>query len=436
MNTLKMRMSLAVAFAFGAGTVLAQAAEALSATVNDGGVEAVREAVAAAPAEPPTKIANAEDDVKAWLKGKKWKPGWDSRKKRFIQISTGQFDCDDPAKAQDVVVRRDMAVKRAVLSAKMDIIEAVKTEVDAEDIVEMMGATAPGTPVNEANALKNRVQKLKQSSSAEFRAEMPLFGATCVRQSESWNRGKYQVAVALVWSPALERSARAVITGEKVVCKPKENGKSIEEWLDAVNPAFMSGPLQVVDADGTRWFLGISAGAANEGLDSLTLKTNRRLADLSAKQMLAFSIWGDVKANETLKQELTSMTVKGKSTTEVAQWLESKVSQSIKGLPIRGMSRLLGEEVEHPVTGGRIYVSIYGINQNAAEDMLKVEAVNYATRTELERTKAAKRGAVRKDSVARKGPLVDQRRETSEKRDKKARSGVFNGGAVVDDDDL
>ena len=130
------------------------------------------------------------------------------------------------------------------------------------------------------------------------------------------------------------------------------------------------------------------------------------------------------------------MTVKGKSTTEVAQWLESKVSQSIKGLPIRGMSRLLGEGVEHPVTGGRIYVSIYGINQNAAEDMLKVEAVNYATRTELERTKAAKRGAVRKDSVARKGPLVDQRRETSEKRDKKARSGVFNGGADVDDDDL
>ena len=346
----------------------------------------------------------------------------------------------------------------------MEIIEAVKTEVDAEDIVEMMGGNASDVPADEKNDLMNRVQKLKQSSSAEFRAEMPLFGATCVRQSESWNRGKYQVAVALVWSPALERSARAIITGEKVVCKPKENGKSVEEWLEAVNPAFMSGPIQFVDVDGTRWFLGISAGSADEDLDALTLKTNRRIADLSAKQMLAFSLWGDVKASEALKQELKSTTFKGKSTTEVAQWLESKVSQSIKGLPLRGMNQLLSEEVEHPVTGGRIYVAIYGINQNTAEDMLKVEAVNYATRAELERAKTVERGraaankahvenakndpqdfkkgydaqngAIQSEAKTRKGKQSLQQREAARKRDKKAQAGVFNSGANVDDSDL
>lgn len=470
MKTLMVKMALAATVAVGAGAAFAQEADAqenaapaaAAEVVNDGGVEAVRQAEEAAPQEPPKKISNAKDEVTAWVKGKKWKRGWDSKKKRFVQISAEDFDCSDPAKVQNVMVQRDMAVKRAVLMAKSEIIQSIKTDIDAEDIVSAMAT--PTMTQQEQNELLQRVQKMKQSSAAEFRAEMPLFGATCVRQSESWNKGKYQVAIAFVWSPALERSARAIITGNKVVCKPKENGKSIEEWLEAVNPAFMSGPIQFVDADGTRWFLGISAGAADEDLDSLTLRTNRKIADLSAKQMVAFSLWGDVKSNEAMKQELATKTLDGKSSTEVAQWLESKVSQSIKGLPLRGMSQLLSEEVDHPVTGGRIYVSIYGINQNAAEDMLKVEAVNFATRAELERAKTVERGraaankahvenakndpndfnkgynaqngAIQQEVQSRKGKQQLQQKEAAQKRDKQSQAGVFNSGADADDDDL
>ena len=470
MKKLMVTMALAATVVVGAGAAFAQESDAqenvapaaAAEVVNDGGVEAVREAQAAAPAEPPKKIKDAKDEVTAWVKGKKWRRGWDSKKKRFIQISAEDFDCADPAKVQNVMVQRDMAVKRAVLMAKNEIIQSIKTDVDAEDIVAAMAS--PTTPADEQKELVARIQKLKQSSSAEFSAEMPLFGATCVRQSESWNKGKYQVAIALVWSPALERSARAIITGNKVVCKPKENGKSIEDWLEAVDPAFMSGPIQFVDADGTRWFLGISSGTADEDLDSLTLRTNRRIADLSAKQMAAFSLWGDVKANETMKQELATKSVDGKSSTEVAQWLESKVSQSIKGLPLRGLTQLLSEEVEHPVTGGRIYVSIYGINQNSAEDMLKVEAVNFATRAELERAKTVERGraaanaahvenakndpndfnkgynaqsgAIQKEVQSRKGKQQLQQKESAKKRAKQSQAGVFNSGAEADDDDL
>lgn len=474
MKKLMLKMTLAAAVAVGAGAAVAQEVEPEEASapieaaeqpevVNDGGVEVVREAEAAAPEEPPKKVKNAYDEVKTWVKGKKWKVNsWDSKKKRFVMLSREEFDCDDPANVKDVMVQRDMAVKRAVLMAKNEIIQAIKTDVDAEDIVSAMAS--PTVPDAEKKELVERIQELKQLSSAEFRAEMPLFGATCVRQSESWNRGKYQVAVALVWSPALERSSRAIITGDKVVCKPKENGKSVEEWLESVDPAFMSGPIQFVDADGTRWFLGISASAADEDLDSLTLRTNRRIADLSAKQMLAFSLWGDVKANEVMKQELSAKTLEGKSSTEVAQWLESHISQSIKELPLRGMSQLLSEEVDHPVTGGRIYVSIYGINQDVAADMLKVEAVNYATRAELERAKTVERGraaankahvenakndpkdfkkgydaqsdAIQKEAAKRKGTQSLQQKEAAQKRDKQAQAGVFNSGAEVDDDDL
>ena len=470
MKTLTMKMALAAVVTVGTSSASAQDAEApapavVAEVVNDGGVEVVREAAAAAPQESPVKVKDAEQEIKVWLKTKKpkpWKAGWDRKKKRCIQVSSEQFDCEDPAKAQNVMVQRDMAVKRAVLMAKNEIIQSIKTEVDAVDIVSAM--STPTMTQAAENELLQRVQKMKQISAAEFRAEMPLFGATCVRQTESWNKGKYQVAVALVWSPALERSARAVITGNKVVCKPKEDGKSIEDWLESVNPAFMSGPIQFVDSNGTRWFLGVSAGAADEDLDSLTLRLNRRTADLSAKQMLAFSLWGDVKSSEAIRQELATKTLEGKSSTEVARWLESKISQSVKGLPLRGMSQLYGEEVEHPITGGRIYVSIYGICQEDAEDMLKVEAVNYATRAELERAKTVERGraaanwvhvekakndprdfikgygaqseAIQDEDSKRKGLQNLQQQETSQRRDKRSQAGVFNSGAEADDDDL
>ena len=469
MKTLMIKMALAATVAAGVGSAFAQEADAQEAAapsaaevVNDGGVEAVRQAEEAAPQEPPVKIKNAKDEVTAWVKGKKWKRGWDSKKKRFVQIMADSFDCDDPAKVQNVMLQRDMAAKRVVLMAKRAIIESIKTDVNAEDIVSAM--STPDTPDAEKAELVKTIQTLKQKSVAEFNAEMPLFGATCVRQSESWNKGKYQVAIVLVWSPALERSARAIITGNKVVCKPKENGKSIEEWLESVNPAFMSGPLQFVDADGTRWFLGISARDADEGLDANTLRTNCRLADLSAKQMLAFSLWGDVKSHEITTNKLVSTTIGGKSSTEAAEYRESVISQSIKNLPLRGVNQLLSEEVDHPVTGGRIYVSIYGINQNAAEDMLKVEAVNFATRAELERAKTVERGraaankahvenatndpndfkkgynaqsgAIQKEVRSRRGKQQLQQKESAKKRDKKSQAGVFNSGADADDDDL
>ena len=437
--------------------------------VNDGGVETVRDAEEAAVTQKlPPSPKDALDDVKRWNKGKGWKFGrWDNKKKRLIVVVAESFDCDDPAKMKDVMVQRDMATKRAVLQAKAEIIQFVKAEVDAEDIVEMMGGNAPGVSEVAKKSVQQQAetfkgQKMKQKSIFATFSELPLFGATCIKQSESWNRGKYQIALAMAWSPALERAARGVLTGEKVICKPKENGKTVEEWIESVNPAFMSGPMQFVDNNGKRWFFGISGAAADEDLDALTLKANKRIADLSAQQMLVFSLWGDVQAYEKMRQELETTSLDGKSETEVAQWMESKVSQAVKGLPIRGMVRLYSDEVEHPVTGGNIYVSIYGINQDDATTSLKIEARNIATRAEIERVKTIERGraaankalidgakndprdfrkgynaqnqSLHESSKSQNGTQNVQQKEDPKKRDKKAKAGVFSGGSDTDDD--
>ena len=174
MKELMVKMALAATVAVGVGAAYAQEADAqenaapaaAAEVVNDGGVEAVREAQAAAPAEPPKKIKDAKDEVTAWVKGKKWRPGWDTKKKRFVCVEMAQFDCDDPAKAQNVMVQRDMAVKRAVLQAKMEITESVKTVIDATDYMEMSGGN-PSVATEEAKTFAaKRVQELRQYSTA------------------------------------------------------------------------------------------------------------------------------------------------------------------------------------------------------------------------------------------------------------------------------
>jgi len=486
-----MRLAIAASAAMSIGAIFAQGQEAAAVpaaakvdaeeapaavekteVVADGGVEAVQIAEEAAPKEPPpSKPKDAEAEVKAWVKDKGWKIGrWDAQKKRLIVVVGESFDCEDPAKMADVMVRRDMAAKRAVLQAKAQIVQFVKEEVSAENIVEMLGGNAPGISGEaresvERQAAEFKGDSLKQTSVVESMAAMPLFGATCVRQSESWNRGKYQIAVALAWSPALERSARAVLTGEKVVCKRKANGKSVEEWLSGVNPAFMSGPIQFVDADGRRWFMGVSAALVDEGQNSLVLRKNRRIADMSAKQMCLFSLWGDVKAREAAYQALQSKTLDGKSVEETAQWMESKISESITKLPVRGGAWLYQDEVEHPVVGGPIYVSIYAVEPGSAGVALEMEAVNFATRAEIERVKTIERGraaankalvdrakndardfnrgvaaqnkAVKSELESRakaKGRQIADKKERAIQKVRESNAGVFNSGADADDD--
>lgn len=452
----------------------APATEAV-AEIADGGVEAVYVAEEAAPAEPPPpEPKDAFEEVKTWAKEKGFKAGrWDAKKKRLVVIVKESFDCDDPAATQNVMLQRDMAVKRAVLQAKAEIIQFVKEEVGAEDIMGIYGADEPGASeaakkdaAAMAKALKTTT--LRQTSIFAGIAEMPLFGATCIKQSESHNKGKWQIVIAFAWSPKLERSARAVITGESVVAKPKDGAKSLDDWVGSINPAFMVGPQQYIDADGKRWFLGVSAMGIDDEMDSLTQKKNMKLAEISAKQMCAFSLWADVKAYESMKQELKTTSIDGKSTTEAAADLQNKLTQKIDALPLRGGGFVYRDEVEHPVVGGKVYVAIYAVDPDSAAAALKVEAVNVATRAEVERVKTVERGraaankahieaakndprdfqkgkaaqtrAIGAEDAARrpadKGTQRIQQRQAPGQGRKASQSGVFSSGAEADDDDI
>lgn len=242
-----------------------------------------------------------------------------------------------------------------------------------------------------AKARKGKLAR-KQVSGVTTFASMPLYGATGIFQTESWDGKNYQVAIALCWSNVLERAARAIVTGEDFKIKPKANGITLEEWLEKQNLATIVGPRQFIDKDGNRWFIGVCAAPYDDSLNEIKLERNKDLAEQFAKGVTAFSVWGDVESYKCAQMAVHTKEFGDSTINNVATSMEKKLTQTIQGKTIRGLQEIKSEEVENPISGKTIYVSVYAIDPASAATALEVEKINYATKIMDERHQTIERG--------------------------------------------
>jgi len=321
-----------------------------------------------------------------------------------------------------------------------------------------------------AEEMKERVVSAK-SSTAEKVSAMPLFGATVIQQAESFVDGKYQVAVLMAWSMALEESARAIVTGADVALAPRPGAKKMQKWLYEQDLASMIGPRNYIDANGDRWFLGIAAFDYDDTLTSFQREVNKGQAELFAGQMAQFSLMADVemrkKAEIVLEQRMKGI---GEKTEDlVADSLASTIMEEIKEKHFPGLGERRATSVKHPITGRKIWVSVYGINSSDAKKCLAIERINIATKIESNKQQAREEGRKMANEAAIKESInnpVDvargqveqggairaevQRREaekqpqgfrqiitpqpTKKKEEAKSTQGVFMGDVDVSDD--
>ena len=482
------------AAALAAVSLISSTSQAEPTIVSDGGTEAVAEAQSSAPVEMGPKFKNAENQLKEFRKSKKWHPGWDEKKGRYLAIAKGEFKCTDPVHDKNFFLLREMAVKQAIMLAKQEIIEYVNADMEAKDMLDI-----PGTDVNralggeaanikeelekqknelaalaeqsdaaQAAALRDATQqdrindliaattkkldadydkdaskndakaqladikakiadaqknyddllkkaeeakeavKARQESSVSISARLPLFGATVIQQAESFNEGTgtYQVAILVCWSKALEESARAIGTGGEGKAKPSE--LSVQDWLDSKDLSSMIGPLQYIDDEGNRWFLGITARLYDEEMTSTARMRNKGLAESFAQQMAVFSVFADVESTKTAQASLEVRGDENIDVNDAAEDWANKVTQTLEKRTVRGLQRLAEEEVTHPITGQDIIVCVYGINAANAQAALEIERRNIATLIEANRYQTVEKGrkaaneAAIKESIDRK----------------------------------
>lgn len=246
-----------------------------------------------------------------------------------------------------------------------------------------------------AETLKKEV-KSRQESSVTVQAKLPLFGATVIMQTESWNKatGKYQVAVLVCWSKALEEASRAIVTGGSIKANP--GNLSVNDWLDNQDLATMVGPRQFIDEKGERWFLGVTARPYDDEMNSSARMKYKSLAQTFAQQMAVFSVFADVETQKTAAQALETR-VDGdddyaKEDYAVAESFAQKITQKLEKQTVRGLQKLAEEETEHPITGKGIIVCVYGINAESATAALEIEKKNIATLIDANRYQTFERG--------------------------------------------
>jgi len=105
------------------------------------------------------------------------------------------------------------------------------------------------------------------------------------------------------------------------------------------------------------------------------------LAQSGAKKQLVYSLYSDAKSKEKAKEKMQELAGKDENTVEVqtASNFSKELIQSFEDLEVQGNSEIFDTEAIHPLSGQKIYVSIYGIS---------TESVAKAKLMELSQAKA------------------------------------------------
>ena len=307
---------------------------------------------------------------------------FDHEKGRIVVIgeATMPMDVKDDWSG-DWALKRTMLAKSALLDAKIKLAESLSLELTAEE--QQRTFSMPATS-NSTEKVVNRTE-----SAVRFASNHPIMGATVLCQEESIIEGEYRIAISMVWSEALQKSAVAIMCGTPGFKESKKGKRSLGEWIEfQENPYLLVGPRQYLDKDGIRHFLGISAMPVIKGKSVMT-KANKDAARMDAITCAAFSCLSDVKTSEAMDNIMSLYDDPKRkdavTTVEVKRKIDNLVTQKIEGLDLSGVGKVFEKEIEHPLfPGGRIYVYCAELN---AESVTKAREL--CKQAYLQRAKVA-----------------------------------------------
>lgn len=300
---------------------------------------------------------------------------------RIIVIGEAELPMDvKNDKSGNWAKMRTMLAKSALLNAKLKMATALSFELTAEEQQHMFNMPATSNSAEKA--------VIQTSSAVQFASSHPIMGATVLCQEESLISGTYKIAVSMVWSEALQKSAVATMCGTPGFKEAKKGKRSLGEWVEfQENPYLLVGPRQYLDKDGVRHFLGISAMPV--GKNTVLSQMNKRSAQMDAIACAAFSCLADVSTAEAMNNVMNQYSdpkdLDAIPTADVQNTLNSEITQKILDQPINGVGMVFQKEIEHPLfPGGRLYVYCAELN---ADGM--AQARELCKKAYLERAKIA-----------------------------------------------
>ena len=254
---------------------------------------------------------------------------------------------------------------------------------------------------NDLNGLKTELEALRGSlqqenvSSIETFSKMNVVGLVPIASFESWDGEQYATTIVSIWTIKEEQRARALYSGQEVVYEP--GSSSVKDFIKNTDWSTAQGVRKFFDDKGNFWLLSIGSSPI-KGKSSKATKTAKGQAQLSAQKQIAFVLFSEATSKRSAKDKLQEVTTGNVGETEnqsVSSFAET-ISQKVEDLDIQGMSQLRGKKYIHPISGQKMYVSIYGISSKAVRQAQLMEASQARVTQEMikenQRSKGVKAG--------------------------------------------
>ncbi|WP_031484932.1 hypothetical protein [Maridesulfovibrio frigidus] len=112
------------------------------------------------PQPPVVPQQTIDEAVDSYLSNSGYGRGWNDSKETFISVGVSFLDCEDPSYDTSFINKRSLKNMEAILDAKAQIIEFVRTDMSVLD-----QASTPGTDLNAE--FKDKIDKLQNSIEAQ-----------------------------------------------------------------------------------------------------------------------------------------------------------------------------------------------------------------------------------------------------------------------------
>ena len=314
--------------------------------------------------------------------------GWNEDRNFYVAKASAYSAIKDPNVPNFLNIR---AIKtfEATITAKSEIISFIKTELSADDLVKISSI--------DPNLVKSdKVVAQENISTVRTFSSMPLVGAFQVAHFESFEDGQYEITVVLMWSVEQENRVFSLLNGKKIEMDPSTI--SLKSFIKNTNWASTIGGRKFVDNKGEFYLFGIGA-AALKGKTSAHMKTSKGKSELYAQKELAIALKGDIEMNRLAKDKMQEIINKDGSVENVtSSSFAETISQKLEGLKIKGASKRYSDVVLHPLTGQKMFVTVYSLSMSSS-NIKKTKKINNTSKNNQETENATKASARSKLTV-------------------------------------
>ena len=321
--------------------------------------------------------------------------GWNEDRNFYVAKASAYSAIKDPNVPNFLDIR---AIKtfEATITAKSEIISYIKTELSADDLVKISSI--------DPNLVKSdKVVAQENTSTVRTFSSMPLVGAFQVAHFESFEDGQYEITVVLMWSVEQENRVFSLLNGKRIDLEPSTI--SLKSFIKNTNWSSTIGGRKFIDNKGEFYLFGIGA-AALKGKTSAHMKTSKGKSELYAQKELAIALKGDIEMNRLAKDKMQEIINKDGSVENVtSSSFAETISQKLEGLKIKGASKRYSDIVLHPLTGHKMFVTVYSLSMSSSnvkktkQKLKQTKNINNTNKNNQETENATKASARSKLTV-------------------------------------